>query len=69
MEEFPHPGVELTETTHLLEDFFLDSFGIIDTVMFLESTFGIEISRADINGENFRSIDALAGMVAKCLEK
>jgi len=33
--------------------------------MFLETTFGVELSRADINGENFRSIDALAGLIAK----
>jgi len=62
--EFAGQGSELTETTNLLEDFFLDSFGIIDTVMFLEKSFAIELSRADINGENFKDIASLSGFVA-----
>jgi acyl carrier protein len=62
--EFAGQGGELTETTHLLDDFFVDSFGIIETVMFLESKFGIEITRADINGENFQDIASLSRFVS-----
>lgn len=61
--EFAGQGSELTDTTNLLEDFFVDSFGIIDTVMFLENTFGVQISRADINGENFRDVASLTEFV------
>jgi len=65
--EFQGMGTELTDTTNLLEDFFVDSFGVINTVMFLESEFGIEIDRADINGENFESIATLTEFVAQRL--
>ena len=65
--EFPDPGYELTDTTNLLEDFFLDSFSVIEVVMFLEQKFGIEVSRADIGGSNFRNIDALSEFVARRL--
>jgi len=63
--EFAGQGTELTETTNLIEDFFLDSFGIINTVMFLESAFSIEIDRADINASNFECIATLTEFVAQ----
>ncbi len=67
--EFPNPGVALEHGTHLLDDWFVDSFGIVNTTLFLEKTFGIEISRADINAENFRSIEALSQYVTHQLKK
>lgn len=66
-EEFPNPAVELTVDTHLLDDWFIDSLGLIHTVLFLEETFDIEIARADINGDNFKNIRALADLVNKRL--
>ncbi len=65
--EFPNPDAELTSDTHLLDDWLVDSFGIVNTTLFLEENFGIEVSRADINAENFQSIHALANYVAKQL--
>ncbi len=47
----------------MLENWFVDSFGIIETVMFLESSFGIKVSRADINGSNFENIASLSDFV------
>ena len=41
----------------------MDSFGIIETVMFLESTFDVRITRADVNGANFKNIATLAAFV------
>ena len=61
--EFPDPHMELSLDTHLLDDWFVDSFGIVNTTLFLEEKFGIEISRADINAENFRSIETLSRYV------
>ena len=55
----------LTNTTHLLDDWFLDSLGIVVTVLFLESNFKIKFSRADINGAAFASIDSLTDIVAR----
>ena len=65
LDEFPSPDVELTDETNLLDDYFLDSFGIIETVLFLESSFGIKIARADINGVHFKNVASLADFVAE----
>ena len=62
-EEFPNQGVSLAGDTRLLEDWFVDSMGIIETVIFIERAFGIAVNRADINGENFQRIDSLVGFV------
>jgi len=67
LEEFPDQGVELTDTTSLLDDWMIDSVGIVSTVLFLESHFDIEIARADLNGTTFATIDALANLVASRL--
>jgi acyl carrier protein len=61
--EFPSQERELTERTNLLEEWFVDSFGLIETVMFLETEFGLSVSRADINGENFKDIESLTRFV------
>ncbi len=65
--EFPQPGAELTLSTNLLEEWFIDSLGIVNTTLFLESAFGIDVRRADINAANFRSIETLARYVAERL--
>ena len=62
--DFPNQAVELDTGTDLLGEWFVDSLGIVETVLFLEKHFGIDIKRADINGDNFRNLDALAGFVA-----
>ncbi len=67
--EFPNPETDLTDDTDLLDDWFIDSFGIVNTTLFLEEKFGIEISRADINAENFRSVETLSRYVANQLTK
>ena len=61
--EFPSPGFELTDTTPLLEEWFLDSMGIVETVLFLEKRFGIAVARGDINGTHFASVEALTALV------
>ena len=67
-EEFPNPGASLTDDTNLLDDWFVDSFGIVNTTLFLEEKFGVEISRADINAITFRSIETLSQYVANQLK-
>jgi len=61
--EFPGQGNELTHDTNLLEDWFLDSLSIIETVMFLETKLGVKLTRRDINAENFASINTLTKLV------
>ncbi len=67
-EEFPNPGVTLERTTDLLNEYFVDSLGLVNTALFLESRFGIELSRADINESTFHSIDTLVEFVENRLE-
>src|SRR5262249_16375962 len=56
---FANEGVELTDRTSLLEEWFVDSLGILDLVLFLEQQFGLEVQRADVNGDNFSNVEAL----------
>jgi acyl carrier protein len=65
--EFPIQGIELTDDTDLLEDWFVDSLGIVETVMFIEVTFGARIARKDINAANFRSIATLTDFLVQHL--
>ena len=59
---------ELTESTDLLEEWFVDSIGIVDTVLFMETQFGIDIKRADINRANFQTIATLTEFVEARLD-
>ena len=63
-QEFPNPGKELTDTTNLLTDWLVDSFGVVSTAMFLEREFGVNVEPADINAEVFESIATLTDYVA-----
>ncbi len=65
--EFPNDAVELTGNTDLLEEWFIDSLGITELVIFLESEFALDITRADINGENFKDPASLSGFVLRRL--
>jgi acyl carrier protein len=62
-EVFPHPGRQLHDDTDLLNEWFVDSFGVIQTVQFLEDNFAVTVTRGEINANNFHSIRALAGFV------
>ena len=65
--QFPNDGAELAPDTDLLEDWFMDSLGIVETVLFIEEEFGLALSRADINGTNFRDLRALSAFIAERL--
>ncbi len=69
LQEFPNQGVTLTESTDLLGEWFIDSLGIIETVLYLEKTFAIDIRRADINGDNFSSLATLADFICSRLDQ
>jgi|GEM_PF-700625 len=61
--EFPNPGEELLSDTNLLEDWFVDSFGIVNTLMFLETEFAVKMDRSDITPQNFKSVQSLSLLV------
>lgn len=64
---YPHLGRALEHDTDLLNDWFVDSFGVIQTVQFLEDTFGVAVDRADIHADNFHSVRSLAAFVRRKL--
>ncbi len=63
-ETFPHQGMELSGDTDLLNDWFVDSLGIIQTVVFFEEEFSIDMDGADVNVNNFYSINTLTDFAA-----
>lgn len=68
-DEFPNQDATLDESTNLLEDWFVDSLGIIQTILFIEGTFGVEVPRAEINGVNFENISSLTRLIEGKLER
>ena len=53
------------QSTALIDNQELDSFGIISLIGELREAFDINIPAAEIKPENFNSVDRLAEMVAK----
>lgn len=48
---------------NIIEVGLIDSTGMLNMVMFLETKYGIEIDLEDINEDNFATVDAIAGFV------
>ena len=65
--EFPEPDEALTEDTNLLQGWFMDSLAIVTPTLFIEEHFGVPLSRADINGDNFQNVSTLADLVLRKL--
>ena len=65
--EFPNPGVALTDSTDLLRYWLVDSLGIVTTTLFLETSFGVDVTRADIRMENYQTIDRLTDFITRKL--
>ncbi len=61
--EFPGTGIELTTDTNLLTNWLVDSLGIVNTTLFIEKQFGVNIGRADIKAENFQTIGHLVKFI------
>lgn len=68
MENLPNHALELNNDTDLLNEWFLDSFGVIDTILFLEETFDVTIKRSAINADNFSNINTLSSYVLEQLK-
>ncbi len=55
----------LTDTTSFMEEGIVDSTGVLELVLFVEETWGLTVDHEDLLPENFDSIEALAGYVAR----
>ena len=50
---------------HLIESGVVDSLGLLSIVDFIETTFGLTVSDADVVADNFGSIDAIAAYILR----
>lgn len=59
------PDSDFENCSDFIEEFYLDSFDIINLANELESAFGIKITGDDIIPDNFVNIEAICGMIKK----
>ncbi len=65
----PGHETELTYSTDLLNEWFVDSFGVVETVMFIEDKYKVNILSADVSVEIFKNINTISEFVTKMLCK
>lgn len=54
---------ELTPSLNLLDSGILDSFGILNLIVFLEKKYGFSIQIEELNEKNFHNIDRIAEFI------
>lgn len=59
---------EFDDSDSFLETGIIDSLGIVDLMLFLESEYGIKVKPKDVSPENFDSVDRLVHFVVSCTE-
>jgi acyl carrier protein len=57
-------NVRLGDDASLLEQGVLDSTGVLELVLFVEETYGINVNEADLLPENFDTISSVTAFVA-----
>lgn len=62
------PAFGFEENVNFIEAGYLDSFDVVQLIAMLESEFNVSISALEIIPENFRSIDAICGLVESILK-
>ncbi len=61
------PELAINDDTPLIEDGYVTSLQAVELVMFLEEQFGIQIDPEEVNEEEFRSLNTIAGLVQRKL--
>jgi len=51
---------------HLFEGGYVDSAGVVELIMFIESTFNVKLEDEHVFSEHFTTINGIAGLVAGC---
>lgn len=59
----PNADVEFDADMDLFENEVLESMSMIELIVWLEDTFGIEVETEDLTPENFCSLNAMAAYV------
>lgn len=62
------PNKNLETVTNIIDGSFLDSFEIMNLIVILSETFGIDIDFEEITAENFNSVDAMVAMVERLMK-
>ena len=57
---FTDDGSQLQDDVSFLEEGIVDSTGVLELVMFVEETFGLEVDDEEVVPENFDSVERLA---------
>ncbi len=60
---FDGSSTPLDDNRPLVEDAILDQTGVLELVLFLEETYGIQVDDADLTPDNFDSVNAIADYV------
>jgi acyl carrier protein len=55
----------LEDCTSLLDQGIIDSTGVLEVIMFIESTFGVTVEDSEMLPENLDSIERIAAFVAR----
>ena len=58
------PG-SLEDRTSLLDQGIIDSTGVLEVIMFIESTFGVTVEDSEMLPENLDSIERIAAFVGR----
>lgn len=61
--EFPGTSEVDLDNVDLLEEEIVDSLGIFTLISFIEERFGVSIDAADINLDNFQTLDTITELV------
>lgn len=59
------PPAPVANDTELVRSEIVDSYGILDLIAFIETSFGVSIPDEDVRPDNFRTVDAMCAMVAR----
>lgn len=62
--EIPAGDADFNDDVHLFDYGYVDSFGAVDLVTFVQQTFGIKVSQADMIAYPMNTINEIAGFVS-----
>jgi acyl carrier protein len=59
------PDVDFENETALIDDGFLDSFDVVSIISEIEDVFGVQIRIAELDPENFNSVQSIWALIQK----
>ena len=65
----PRGVTRVDESTSLVESGWLDSFGVVDLVVFLEREFGVVLRDEDVIPENFETLETIHELVHRATRR